>query len=47
MLDAWNFDLKITTDLPRQELVDFSMSRNGRDLSGSGIHVDRVVGALT
>jgi hypothetical protein len=38
--------LQITTDLADEELVDLSMPRNGRRLSGGRIHVDGVVGAL-
>jgi hypothetical protein len=44
--DAWDFDLKITADLPSQELVDLSVARNSGRLSSSGIHVHRVIGAL-
>ena len=47
MLDAWDSDLKITTDLSSQELVDLPVPRNRGRLSGDGIHVHGVIGALT
>jgi len=45
-LDASIHDLKVTSDLPSQELVDLSVARNSGCLSSSGIHVDGMVGAL-
>ena len=39
-------DLKITTDLPVQELVGLAMPRKSRDRPGSGIHAHGMVGAL-
>lgn len=45
-LDAWHPDLKIATDLAGQELVDLSVSRDSRRLSGDGIDVHGMMGAL-
>jgi hypothetical protein len=39
-------DLKVTTDLASEELVDLSMAGNGGTLPGGRIDVDRVIRAL-
>ena len=39
-------DLEVATDLARQEVVDFSMSRDRRDPTLLGIEVDRMAAAF-
>lgn len=36
-------NLEITTDLLREEIVDFAMARNSRRLAGCSVHEDRVL----
>src|SRR5689334_22575127 len=38
-------DLEVAADLARQEVIDLAVARDGRDLAGRAVHVDRVAAA--